>query len=355
MIAKNLQAFIETVYSQEKPNLEDIQFLLNLSNDKDYMLLFEFADKVRKKFVGDEVLLRGIIEFSNHCRNTCSYCGLNRFNETLIRYRLTKEQIMKSVKQIHLTGIKTVVLQSGEEDSLDTVWLKDIIETIKAKYDLAITLSVGERTFDEYALWRKAGADRYLLKIETSDPDLYHKLHPGMSYENRVKCIYDLKHLGYQTGSGNIIGLKSQEAVNIAQDILFFNEMDLDMISVSPFIPNPNTVLGHEYAGDILKTLKTLALTRIVTKNAHMPANTAIGSVQSQDWRTFALQCGANVVMPNFTPQPYRGLYEIYPNKICVHQKARQVVENLIEKTRDIDRMINFSKGDSVKLSGQPQ
>lgn len=353
MDMQKLKSVIENVYSDKIPEIADICFLLNLQEKDAVDVLFEFADGVRDKYLGDEVILRGIVEFSNYCVGTCSYCGLNRFNSELKRYRLKADQIIDGAKEISRSGIKTIVLQSGQEDDLDSYWLKEIIEEIKVKYDLAVTLSIGEKSYQDYKLWREAGADRYLLKIETSDSNLYHKLHPEMSYQNRVRCLNDLSTLGYQAGSGNIIGLKGQNVENIAKDILFFKKMRLGMLSVTPFIPNMNTVLSNELPGDVMQTLKTLAVARIVTKTPHMPATTAIGSIDKKDWRLYALKCGANVIMPNFTPKNERMLYEIYPNKICFKENPTKAIDSLFQKIKNISRNINFSRGDAVYLSKQ--
>jgi biotin synthase len=298
------------------------------------------------------VLLRGIIEFSNHCRNTCTYCGLNRHNGRLQRYRLTRQEILAAVENIRRAGIKTVVLQSGEEDNLDGGWLRQVIEEIKRDFEVAVTLSVGERRREEYEFWKEAGADRYLLKIETSDPGLYRELHPGMSFENRIRCLQDLAELGYQTGSGNLVGLKGQTLRSLAGDIRFFKQGNFDMISVSPFIPHPQTALAGEPAADLTMTLKMTALARVVSRNAHIPATTAIGSLNGRDERPKALAAGANVLMPNFTPAPYRRYYEIYPNKRCVGEDVGACAGCMEQMVAAMGRSVESSRGDSLKNVG---
>jgi biotin synthase len=245
--------------------------------------------------------------------------------------------------------VKTIVLQSGEEDNLDADWLREIVAGITRSLDAAVTLCVGERSREEYQMWRQAGADRYLLKIETSDPGLYQALHPGMSFENRIRCLRDLSDLGYQVGSGNLVGLRGQTLASLVRDIQFFRRWDFDMVSVSPFIPHPQTPLADEPAGDLLMTLKMLALARIVTRNAHIPASTAIGSLHGRDERPKALAAGANVLMPNFTPAPYRRYYEIYPNKRCVTEGAGACAGCLERMAVGIGRWVDYSRGDSVK------
>ncbi len=344
-------AVLERIYAAEMPEPADIEEVLLATDHDEVGLLFAFADQVRREHVGDGVLLRGIIEFSNVCRNTCMYCGLHRDNHRLQRYRLTREQILAAAGNIRHAGIKTVVLQSGEEDNLDGGWLQQVIEEIKSRFDVAVTLSVGERRREEYEQWKQAGADRYLLKIETSDPSLYRELHPGMSFENRIRCLQDLAELGYQTGSGNLVGLKGQSLRSLVGDVRFFKQGNFDMISVSPFIPHPHTPLAAEPAGDLTMTLKMTALARIVSRNAHIPATTAIGSLHGRDERPKALAAGANVLMPNFTPAPYRRYYEIYPNKRCVGEEVGTCAGCMEQMVAAMGRRVNYGRGDSLKGS----
>lgn len=339
---------LDKVYSAYLPELEDIIYLLSLTAPDAVNTLFRFADKVRHEVLGDGILLRGIVEFSNYCRNTCFYCGLNKNNRRIKRYRLSKQEVLDSIEYIAKSSIKTVVLQSGEEDNLNPSWLSEIIAEIKSRFGIAVTLSVGERSYADYKLWKEAGADRYLLKIETTDEKLYDLLHPGMNFENRVRCIHELKQLGYQTGSGNIIGLKGQTLETIANDILFFKQEELDMIGIGPFIAHPGTELALEKRGDVLLTLKTIAVTRIVTKYPNIPATTALGSL-GKDYRIEGLQSGANVLMPNFTPQPYRKYYEIYPGKRCVEEPVGACGFCMEGIAASIGRYIDYSIGDTLK------
>ncbi|TAM39069.1 [FeFe] hydrogenase H-cluster radical SAM maturase HydE [bacterium] len=321
-------------------------------NDKEGLEeVFSFADKVRKEFCGDGIILRGIIEFSNFCARECFYCGLSKFNHKLPRYRMSKSELLESAAYLASCNIKTAVLQSGEDPGLDPLWLEDIILNIKSRFDLAITLSLGERSADDYKLWRQAGAERYLLKMETSDKNLYSSMHPRMSFSRRLGCLNTLKGLDYQVGSGNIIGLPGQTLKNIAQDIIFFKQHNFDMVGIGPFIPHPATPFAaHKEAGALL-TLKAIALTRIVTRNAHLPATTALGSLES-DYRLEALKCGANVLMPNFTPQPYRKLYAIYPGKRCIDEAVGACNFCMDGLAKTIGRFIDYSKGSSLKEKG---
>lgn len=343
-----LEEILERIYIAKLPDLSDLEYVLSLDDEKEINYLFSFADKIRKEYCGDGIALRGIIEFSSFCFRECFYCGLNKNNRKLARYRMNKDELLDSVKYLAACNIKTVVLQSGEDRDLDVLWLKDIILEIKSRFDIAVTLSVGERSKDDYRIWRQAGADRYLLKIETSDGDLYSPLHPGMDFKQRLDCLGILRKLDYQVGSGNIIGLPGQTLKTIAQDIIFFKCGDFDMVGIGPFIPHQDTQLAGQQKGDALLTLKTLALTRIVTKNAHLPATTALGSLD-KDYRLDGLKCGANVLMPNFTPQPYRLLYEIYPGKRCVDEPVGACNFCMDDMAKSLGRFIDYSKAHSLK------
>jgi biotin synthase len=261
---------------------------------------------------------------------------------------MSQEEMLKSVEYLASCNIKTVVLQSGEDQALDALWLKDVISRIKSRFDLAVTLSVGQRSLEDYRLWKQAGADRYLLKIETADKILYDSMHPQMSFAQRLNCLDVLGKLGYQVGSGNIIGLPGQSIKTIARDIIFFKQGNFDMLGIGPFIPHPDTRFCAKAKGESRLTLKTIALTRIVTKNTHIPATTALGSLD-QDYRLEGLKCGANILMPNFTPQPYRKLYQIYPGKKCVDEPVGACNFCLDGMVKGINRFIDYSKGDSLK------
>ena len=341
---------LERVCIANIPEIADLRFLLSLEKESDKRSLFEFADAVRKKYVGDGILLRGIVEFANYCDNGCLYCGLNKDNNGISRYRLDEFEIYDCISHIYADGIRTVVLQSGEQDDLDAVSLKELIEKIKSDFDIAVTLSVGEADREDYKLWKSAGADRYLLKIECSDKDVYESMHPGMSFENRVRCLRDLKELGYQTGSGCIVGLEGQTVDTLAGDILFFAEHQLDMIGIGPFIPHKATSLRNAQQGTLDMVLKTIAVTRIVTKDTHLPATTATGSIGKGDGRIEALKAGANVLMPNYTPLEYKKLYEIYPGKRCVSEPAGACAGCMENMAAALGRFIDYSVGHSLKM-----
>ena len=320
---------------------ESIELLANTSeNDK---RLFKTADNVRKENVGDEIHLRGLIEFSNICKCSCKYCGLRSQNKNLERYRMLKDEIIECVQNAVKLGYKTIVLQSGEDNFYTTDKLCKIIKEIK-NFDVALTLSVGEKTFEEYKAFKQAGADRYLLRIETTDKNLYKKMHPNMSFENRLACLYNLKTLGYEVGTGCLVGLPEQTLESLADDILFFKDLDADMIGIGPFIPNQNTPLSEAGGGDFWLALKVMAITRIMLPTINIPATTAMETL-NPNGRIIALQSGANVVMPNVTPMKYRAKYEIYPNKICLNDspdKCRNCIES---KINSIGRTISKDYG----------
>ena len=316
-----ISEILEKVGSAQEPALGDIVALLGVEDPDDMQEIFEAADETRKRCMGDGILLRGIVEFGSYCSNTCFYCGLTAGNGGISRYRMSGPEILDSVQAIADQGIQTVVLQSGEDDGLDPEWLAEVVREITHRHDMAVTLSVGERPRKDYELWRKAGADRFLLKIESSDEALYRSLHLNRTLDTRLRCVRDLADLGYQVGSGIMVGLRGQEIRHIAADILFFAGNDFDMIGIGPFIPHPATRLRGEAPGSVALTLKTVALTRIVTKDSHLPATTALGSM-GKDYRVDGLKAGANVLMPNFTPLVYKQMYEIYPGKRCVSEPA---------------------------------
>lgn len=306
--------------------------------------LFAAADRVRREFVGDEVYLRALIEFSNYCKNDCLYCGIRRSNPNADRYRLTPEKIIETARNAAGLGYKTVVLQSGEDLWFDTDKLCHIIREIK-KLDVAVTLSIGEKTREEYAAYRLAGADRYLLRIETTDKALYEKLDPGMSWDNRARCLYDLKELGYEVGSGSLVGLPGQTLESLADDLLFFKNLPVDMAGIGPFIPHPQTPLAAETAqGHFELSLKMMAVMRLLLPDINIPATTAMETLHPRG-RLLALECGANVVMPNATEGKARVKYELYPNKICTGDSPEQCRACIQHKIESIGRTVNFSYG----------
>ena len=305
--------------------------------------LFSLADKIRKENVGDEVHLRGLIEFSNICKRTCKYCGLRCENKDIDRYRIEPDDIIFYAQKAVDMGYKTIVLQSGEDEYYSRELLCKIIKGIKT-LDVALTLSIGERCFDDYKSFKDCGADSYLIRIETTDKELYKKMHPHMSFENRVRCLKDLGKLGYEVGTGCLVGLPGQTIESLANDILFFKEINADMVGIGPFIAHPHTPLKDCLNGDFTLALKVMALTRILLKNINIPATTAMETL-NPNGRIIALQSGANVVMPNVTTTEYRAKYEIYPNKICINENPSQCFNCVSGKIRSIGRSVSTGYG----------
>jgi len=329
---------------------EEIVFLLNLTSEGDLKALYDKADQVRRLYVGDEVHFRGIINFSNFCEQNCIYCGLREDNFSLSRYRMTPEEIIETAKMISNEGVYTIVLQSGEDSFYDADMISYIIYSIKQNTNLAVTLSIGERRFDEYRAWKIAGADRYLLKHETANEKHYHIYHDRQALHERINHLRFLKQIGYQVASGNLIGLPLQAVEDIADDILLCKELNADMAAFGPFIPAPFTPYKNHKPGSPELTLKTIAAARIVIKDIHLPATTALDSLDKEG-REKALLCGANVVMPDFTPHPYREKYLIYPGKRGISDDplvSHKMIQSRIEA---IGRKISASRGDSVKSS----
>lgn len=334
--------------AEETHSLNKDELVLLLKEDKFDKEIFEAADRVRKKYVGDEVHLRGLIEFSNICKQNCLYCGLRRDNKNVERYRLSEEQIINFAKNARNLGYRTVVLQSGEDDYFNVDRMTRILRAIK-ELDLAITLSIGEKSYEEYKAYKEAGADRYLLRIETTDKGLYEKLDPNMSHENRKRCLMDLKKLGYEVGTGCLVGLPGQTLESLADDILFFKEIDADMIGVGPFIPNPDTPLKDEKGGTFELSLKVMALTRLLLPDINIPATTAMETL-NKNGRLIALQSGANVVMPNVTEGEYRKLYALYPGKICINDTPAHCFGCISGKINSIGRPISKDYGYRKKI-----
>ena len=314
-----------------------------LKDDSNNDWLFSLADKTREEYVGDEVHLRGLIEFSNICKRQCKYCGLRCEDKYIDRYRISKEDIISYAEHAVNMGYKTIVLQSGEDEYYNTDLMCEIIAGIK-KLGVALTLSIGEKTYEEYKAFKEAGADRYLIRIETTDKTLYNQMHPNMDFDNRVRCLENLGRLGYEVGTGCLVGLPNQTIESLADDILFFKEINADMVGIGPFIPHPHTPLKDSATGSFTLALKVMALTRILLKDINIPATTAMETL-NPNGRIIALQSGANVVMPNVTTTEYRAKYEIYPNKICINENPDKCKGCISAKIQSIGRTVSTSFG----------
>lgn len=314
--------------------------------------LYRRADQVRHDALGDEVHLRGLIEFSNICRNDCLYCGIRRGNPRVKRYRMSDEELLETARRAAALGFQTIVLQSGEDLHFNQARMCRIIEQIK-RLDVALTLSIGERDYADYKAFRDAGADRYLLRIETTDQALYHRLNPGMSWQRRHECLLMIRELGYELGSGIMVGQPGQTVASIADDLLYLKKLGIDMAGIGPFIPHPDTPLAAEAGGTLEQALRTMAVMRLLMPDINIPATTAMESLHPQG-RLMALQAGANVVMPNVTEGEYRRLYELYPGKICVNDTPIQCRTCIGLKIQSIGRSIGQGRGGHKTNRNQP-
>ena len=323
------------------------EFAKVLSCDDDY--LFERARFKAQEVYGKNIFMRGLIEFTNYCKNDCFYCGLRAGNAKAQRYRLTKQQILECCKIGYPLGFRTFVLQGGEDPYYTDEMLAEIVSEIKADYpDCAVTLSIGERSYESYERLFKAGADRYLLRHETANDEHYRTLHPEkMSPANRKKCLYDLKKIGYQVGCGFMVGSPNQTIEHIIDDLIFIKELQPHMAGIGPFIPHSDTPFKGKKAGDLRLTLNILATIRLMQPNLLIPATTALGTLDVQG-RELGILAGANVVMPNLSPVDVRRKYLLYDNKICTGDEAGECAACLQRRIKSIGYEIVVTRGDCL-------
>lgn len=331
-------------------SFDEIKCLLTIQDDTALEELWQAADRVRQREVGDAIWLRGLVEFSNYCRCNCQYCGLRRDNQTLTRYRLNPEEILAAVDCISQAGIGTVVLQSGEDPWWTAERTAELVRMIKTNYDLAVTLSMGDRPYHELALFRQAGADRYLLRHETANATLYRRLHPGSTLAERVQVLTDLKALGYEVGTGCMVGLPGQSLDDLALDLLLARRLQVEMFGVGPFIPHPDTPLAGEMGGTAALTYRMIAVARLVLRHVNMPVTTALATLDEHG-RECGWARGANVVMPNATPDPYRQHYELYKNKRCLQDTLLHCRSCLSARITSIGRVIGEGHGSALRCT----
>lgn len=344
---KEFEEALQRAENLKELSVEELVVLIS-ADEKESLALFQLADEIRSRFMGDEIHLRGIIECSNVCAKNCLYCGLRRDNASLVRYRMSPGEILESARLAADLGCRTIVLQSGENGIIPIESLAEIILKMKNELDVAITMSIGDRTKNDYAVLREAGADRYLLKHETCDSRLFSDLRPGTKLEERVMCMNLLRELGYQVGSGNMVGLPGQNVEILAKDILFMRRMKVEMAGIGPFIPNQQTPLGNSCGGNLELTLKTLAAARLALNDAHLPATTSTSTLHPLG-RMKALQCGANVIMPNMTPTKYRVNYSLYPGKTGQADTPEESYAKAIKMVESVGRKVGKDYGHSPR------
>lgn len=317
---------IEKLIRDHELTKQEFVELLNMYEDEAAAeTLAAEAARIRKEIYGTAVYTRGLIEYTNYCKNDCYYCGIRRSNRNAERYRLTEEEIMACCENGYELGFRTFVLQGGEDLYFTDERMVHIIRNIKEHYpDCALTLSIGEKSYESYKLFREAGADRYLLRHETATDEHYRTLHPDeMSLAVRKQCLYDLKSLGYQVGAGFMVGSPGQTMEHLAEDLLFLKELQPQMVGIGPFIPHHDTKFADEPSGSVRMTLFLLSIIRIMLPHVLLPATTALGTADPLG-REKGIQAGANVVMPNLSPVKNRKQYDLYDNKICTGEEAAE-------------------------------
>ncbi|MGN0172863.1 MAG: [FeFe] hydrogenase H-cluster radical SAM maturase HydE [Acutalibacteraceae bacterium] len=346
-----MKALINKLY--EESNLSDNELIKLIENitDEDLEYLNKKARQKADEYYGKSVYVRGLIEFTNYCKNDCYYCGIRASNKCADRYRLTKSQILDCCKQGYDLGFRTFVLQGGEDFHYSDDDMCDIISSIKSAYpNCALTLSVGERSFDVYKRWFDSGADRYLLRHETADKEHYKKLHPErMSFDNRMRCLHDLKEIGYQTGCGFMVGSPYQTTESIITDLRFIKEFQPEMVGIGPFLSHNQTPFSNEPNGSVRLTLMLLSIIRLMIPEVLLPATTALGTAAG-DGREKGILAGANVVMPNLSPVSVRKKYALYDNKICTGEEAAECKFCLSNRVKSIGYEIVSSRGDNIKF-----
>ncbi len=333
-------------------NKQELTELIKLNSEKTDTSLLDEALLTKKKYYGDKIFVRGLIEISNICKNNCYYCGIRADNKDVLRYRLTKEDILSCCKTGYELGFKTFVLQGGEDSYYTDKIMCDIISSIKELYpECAVTLSIGEKSKKTYKAYKNAGADRFLLRHETADDCHYQKLHPeNLSLKSRKKCLYDLKECGFQVGAGFMVGSPYQTYENLAEDLLFLKELEPQMVGIGPFIPHHNTPFKSFPKGSYSLTITMLALTRLMLPSVLLPATTALATLDNKNGRADGFFAGANVVMPNLSPKAHRKDYSLYDGKLSTGSEAAQSINNLKEEIERIGFSLDMSRGDNIEF-----
>ena len=342
-----MEVLIDKLEKQHCLTIEEYAILVQGRTPEAMEYISEKARRIRKEIYGTSVYVRGLIEFTNLCRNNCLYCGIRRSNHHCDRYRLRKDEILECCAAGYELGFRTFVLQGGEDAYWSDEILCGLIRQIKERYpDCALTLSIGERSRDSYQKLYDAGADRYLLRHETADKAHYQKLHPAeMSFDNRMKCLMELKEIGYQVGCGFMVGSPWQTPETLAEDLKFIEKFSPDMCGIGPFIPHKDTPLGNHDAGTLEETLWLLSIIRLMLPHVLLPATTALGTIHPKG-REMGIQAGANVVMPNLSPVSVRKKYELYDNKICTGDEAAECRACLARRMQSVGYELVTDRGD---------
>lgn len=347
----NMKSLIDTLEIKGILSKEEFVELLSGYTEEDAEYAREKAAKTANQYFDNKVYTRGLIEFTNYCKNDCYYCGIRRSNTNVVRYRLSDEDILSCCEQGYELGFRTFVLQGGEDLRYSDEDMIRIISSIKKNYpDCALTLSIGEKSYDSYLAFYKAGADRYLLRHETANEEHYRKLHPAsLSLQVRKQCLRDLKAIGYQVGTGFMVGSPYQTADNLAEDLLFIKELSPAMVGIGPYLPHHDTPFAEEKQGSMELTLFLISILRLMIPNALIPATTALGTIHPLG-REKGIMSGANVVMPNLSPVSVRKQYELYDNKICTGEEAAECRFCLQNRMHQIGYEIVTARGDFVPL-----
>lgn len=345
-----MKRLIDKLYDSNNLSSDELLLLLNNMDEESKKYLHMKANETRLHIYSDKVYMRGLIEFTNYCKNNCRYCGIRRNNKNVSRYRLSKEEILDCCREGYRLGYRTYVLQGGEDAYYTDDKIVDIVSSIKSSFeDVAVTLSIGEKSYESYEKYFDAGADRYLLRHETNSRELYDSLHPNMSYDNRIRCLHDLKDIGYQIGAGFMIGLPNQTNEDFVKDLIFLKELQPHMVGIGPFIPQSDTPLADEKGGTAEKTCILLSLIRLLLPEVLLPATTALGSINNKG-REQGLKSGANVVMPNLSPTSVREKYALYDGKICTGDEAAQCRNCIENRISAAGYRVDMSKGDHISL-----
>ncbi|MCR2033340.1 [FeFe] hydrogenase H-cluster radical SAM maturase HydE [Anaerofustis stercorihominis] len=344
---------IDKLYDKQTLKKDEFIYLINNRNEETDEYLFNLARKRREEYYGKDVYIRGLIEFTNYCKNDCYYCGIRCSNKNADRYRLTKEEILLCAKEGYNLGFRTIVLQGGEDPYFTDEKMVDIISTLRKSYpDCAITLSIGEKSYDSYKKYYDAGANRFLLRHETADSNHYSKLHPAsLSLENRKKCLYDLKDIGYQVGTGFMVGSPYQSAENLADDLLFIKELNPEMVGIGPFIAHKDTPFKDKKNGSFELTLFLLGIIRLMIPTVLLPATTSLATIDKMG-REKGILAGANVVMPNLSPMNVRKKYMLYDGKVSTGDEAAESLNHLKESMKKIGYEVVVDRGDNVRERG---